>query len=126
LVRVAVDARCKSGLLDDAAAGVAREGRSGDIPLPRLPVPLLMLARRPRAPGLLVLQGVVARSLPEALEEPLLLRSLGGVRAWNREIRRIEDYDCSRIYDRFHEVRSARIRQASSCSNERRFTDFSF
>jgi len=86
LVRVAVDARCKSGLLDDAAAGVAREGRSGDTPLPRLPVPLLMLARRPRAPGLLVLQGVVARSLPEALEETLLLGSLGGVRAWNGKI----------------------------------------
>lgn len=62
-MRVAIDTRCKSGLLDDAAAGIVREGRrGGDAPLPLLPVPLLvmLLARHPRAPGLLVLQGVVA------------------------------------------------------------------
>lgn len=71
---------CKSGLLDDAAAGIVREGRrSGDAPLPLLPVPLV--ARHPRAPGLLVLQGVVARPLPEALEETLLLGRVAALRA---------------------------------------------
>lgn len=80
---VAVDTRCKSGLLDDTAAGVVREGRGGDALLsllPRLPVTLVM-ARRPRAPGLLVLQGVVARPLPEALEETLLLGRVAAFRA---------------------------------------------
>lgn len=50
---------CKSGLLDDAAAGIVREGRRGGDAslslLPQLPVPLVMMARHPRAPGLLVL-----------------------------------------------------------------------
>jgi len=77
----------KSGLLDDTAAGVAREGRGGRdaVPLPllpRLPVPLVMVvARHPRAPGLLVLQRVVARPLPEALEETFLLGRVAAVRA---------------------------------------------
>lgn len=75
---------CKSGLLDDAAAGIVREGRrGGDAPLsllPQLPVPL-MVARHPRAPGLLVLQRVVARSLPKALEETLLLGRVAAFRA---------------------------------------------
>lgn len=53
-----------------------------------------MLARRPRAPGLLVLQGVVARPLPEALEETLLLGGLAAVRAWNTSV--IRDF---KIYD---------------------------
>lgn len=86
---VAVDVRVvKSGLLDDTAAGVAREGCGGrDAPLPlllpRLPVPLVMMVvRHPRAPGLLVLQRVVARPLPEALEETFLLgRVAAAVRA---------------------------------------------
>lgn len=76
---------CKSGLLDDAAAGIVREGRRGsDAPLPllpQLPVPLMMVARHPRTPGLLVLQGVVARPLPKALEETLLLGRVVAVRA---------------------------------------------
>lgn len=86
-----------SGLLDDTAAGVVRESRGGDaallmvmillllILLPllsRLSVSLLLVeARRPCAPrGLLVLQRVVARPLPEALEETLLLGRVGCVR----------------------------------------------
>lgn len=84
---------CKSGLLDDTAAGVAREGRgsrdAAPLPLlPRLPVSLVMVvARHPRAPGLLVLQRVVARPLPEALEETFLFRRVTTVRAsWNRKV----------------------------------------
>lgn len=89
----AVDTRCKSGLLDDAAAGVVREGRGGDAPLSLLPrlsvVVTLVMARRPRAPGLLVLQGVVARPLPEALEETLLLGRVAAFRAGVRTGRRV-------------------------------------
>lgn len=77
---------CKSGLLDDATARVAREGRGSRdaVPLPLLPrlsVSLVMVARHPRAPGLLVLQRVVARPLPEALEETFLFGRLAAVRA---------------------------------------------
>lgn len=79
----AVDTPCKSGLLDDAAARVIREGRDTPLSLllPRLPVTLVMVARHPRAPGLLVLQGVVTRPLPEALEKTLLLRRVAALRA---------------------------------------------
>lgn len=87
----------KSGLLDDTAAGVAREGRgSRDAPLsllPRLSVPLMMVvARHPRAPGLLVLQRVVARPLPETLKETFLLGRVAAVRAsWKRKAPGCED-----------------------------------
>jgi len=74
---------CKSGLLDDAAARVIREGRDTPLSLlPRLPVTLMMVVRHPRAPGLLVLQRVVARPLPEALEKTLLLRRVAALRIW--------------------------------------------
>lgn len=63
--------------LDDAAAGVARYRGCGELLLllaQSLSLSLPLAARYPGAPGLLVLQGVVARALPEALEEALLLR----------------------------------------------------
>lgn len=81
-----------SGLLDDTAAGVVPEGRGGDAPLMLLVLLsllsclsvslLLLVAHRLCAPrGLLVLQRVVARPLPEALEETLLFGRVNAVRA---------------------------------------------
>jgi len=93
----AVDTPCKSGLLDDAAARVIREGRDTPLSLlPRLPVTLVMVARHPRAPGLLVLQRVVTRSLPEALEKTFLLRRVAALRTWKQKRR-----PCQKIRSRF-------------------------